>query len=176
MKETPRRRTGVTSSLNEISTHCKKRSDLCIPRNESKWPRSQFPHYCICERFMYPKIGPPILLQQTMQTDRGRIQIDHRCINVGMGTRPRSFISGIFFNFRYGVFAVRIWKEIGWWKRGRRHSTRPPPFYSRLLDRSWKTTWTVFPPSRIFALWWRPVRFTSFVAGLKKSEVSFPLS
>ncbi len=28
------------------------RSDLCIPRNETARPRSQFPHSCICERFI----------------------------------------------------------------------------------------------------------------------------
>ncbi len=38
-----------------------RRSDLCIPRNETSQPCSQFPHSCICERFFYiPKIGPPI--------------------------------------------------------------------------------------------------------------------
>ncbi len=30
-----------------------RRSDLCIHRNESAGPRSQFPHSCICERFKY---------------------------------------------------------------------------------------------------------------------------
>ncbi len=29
------------------------RSDLCISRNETARPRSQFPHSCICGRFIY---------------------------------------------------------------------------------------------------------------------------
>ncbi len=61
-------------------------SDLCIPRNETaqpryfqnriKYPVSQFPHTCICERFILyiPRIGLPILLQANRQTDPGNIQ------------------------------------------------------------------------------------------------------
>jgi hypothetical protein len=30
-----------------------KKSFLCIPRNETAQPRSQFLHTCICERFIY---------------------------------------------------------------------------------------------------------------------------
>ncbi len=73
MKETPRKKTAVTSSLNEISTLCKKRSDYVFPEMKLRGLVSQFPHSWICERFIYPKIGPPILLQQTMQTNRGNI-------------------------------------------------------------------------------------------------------
>ncbi len=29
------------------------KSDLCILRNETVWPRSQFLHSCICEQFIY---------------------------------------------------------------------------------------------------------------------------
>ncbi len=37
-----------------------KKTDLCIPRNETAKPRSQFSHLCICERDLYnPRIGPP---------------------------------------------------------------------------------------------------------------------
>jgi hypothetical protein len=35
--------------LNTLHT----RSGLCIPKNETARPRSQFPHSCICERFVY---------------------------------------------------------------------------------------------------------------------------
>jgi hypothetical protein len=40
----------------------KRRSDLYIPKNETARPHSQFPHTCICERFIYSqeRIGPPI--------------------------------------------------------------------------------------------------------------------
>ncbi len=30
-----------------------KNFDLCFPRNETAWPRSQFLHSCICEQFIY---------------------------------------------------------------------------------------------------------------------------
>ncbi len=33
-----------------------------------------------------PTIGPPIFLQQNKQTDRGDMYIDHRNMNVGIGT------------------------------------------------------------------------------------------
>jgi hypothetical protein len=40
-----------------------RRSDLCIPRNETARPRSQFLHSCICERLTYShERGLPILL------------------------------------------------------------------------------------------------------------------
>ncbi len=32
-----------------------------------------------------PTIGPPILLQQNRQTDRGNIEIAHRFMNIGTG-------------------------------------------------------------------------------------------
>ncbi len=32
-----------------------RRSDSCIPRNETVSPRSQFLRSCICERFTYPQ-------------------------------------------------------------------------------------------------------------------------
>ncbi len=38
-----------------------RRSNLCIPRAETARPRSLFLHLCICERFIYPHFGPPIL-------------------------------------------------------------------------------------------------------------------
>jgi hypothetical protein len=47
------------------------RSDLCIHRHETARPRSPCPLSCICEKF--PRIGPPILLQQIMRTDRMEI-------------------------------------------------------------------------------------------------------
>jgi hypothetical protein len=47
-----------------------------IPRKETARPHSQFLHSFICERFIYPTIGPPILsvfLQPSRQTDRSQI-------------------------------------------------------------------------------------------------------
>jgi hypothetical protein len=70
------------------------RSDLCIPRNETARPRSQFYIHVSVSDLYIPMIGPPIL------HDPGNISIADRYINVGLGTRPRSFISGnICFEF-----------------------------------------------------------------------------
>ncbi len=46
--------------------------------------------YCI------PRIGLPILLQPNRQIDPGNIfmYIAHRYMNIGIGTRPLSFITG----------------------------------------------------------------------------------
>jgi hypothetical protein len=30
------------------------KSDLCIPRNETAWPRSHFLYSCTCERLIFP--------------------------------------------------------------------------------------------------------------------------
>ncbi len=60
------------------------KSDLCIPRNETAQPRSQFLHSCICEQFILyiPRIGLSIWiwLQQNRQTGPGNI-IVHRYMN-----------------------------------------------------------------------------------------------
>ncbi len=65
----------LTNSLMTFKLHCKKRSGLCVPKNEIAQPRSQFPHSCICEGFIYSNgFGPPILLQNR-QTDLGNTKI-----------------------------------------------------------------------------------------------------
>jgi hypothetical protein len=43
------------------------------PRKGIAWPQSQFPHLCVCERFIYSHHGLPILLQENMWTDPGYI-------------------------------------------------------------------------------------------------------
>jgi hypothetical protein len=30
-----------------------KKFDLCFPRKGTAWPQTQFPHLCVCERFIY---------------------------------------------------------------------------------------------------------------------------
>ncbi len=72
------------------------RSDLCIPRNETVWPRSQFLHSCICERFLY----------MCRNWERGRAV---SCLGM--------FVS----NFWYSVFAVQVATSCRscWWGGGR---------------------------------------------------------
>jgi hypothetical protein len=46
---------------------------LCISRKGIACPQSQFPHSCVCERFIYSQGDPHIFLQQNRQADRGKI-------------------------------------------------------------------------------------------------------
>ncbi len=82
-----------------------KKSDLCIPRIETVWPRSQFLHSCICERFIFFRDGSASLVA-AKQADQSWEYINlsqlHECGNwetdhynyVLEITGPRSFISG----------------------------------------------------------------------------------
>ncbi len=51
-------------------------SDLCFPRNETARPhyfQNRITHSCICERFIFPRIGLPIMLQPNRQTNRSQV-------------------------------------------------------------------------------------------------------
>ncbi len=94
------------------------RSDLCVPRNETARPRSQFPHSCIC------------------------IQI-HDCRN--WGTRPRSFISGnICFEFSVQCSPTcsmeKGWREMLTICRLRRDRRHTSPTSSSTCSAATRTT------------------------------------
>ncbi len=84
------------------------KSDLCIPRNDTAQPRSQFVHSCICERFIYSK-DRSAYLAAGKQSDRNWEYINHskkhECGNLKTEhynsvlkiKRPCSFISGITY-------------------------------------------------------------------------------
>jgi hypothetical protein len=51
-----------------------RKSHLCVPFLGIARPQSQFPHSCVCERFIYSyRIGPLIFLQLNRQTYHGNI-------------------------------------------------------------------------------------------------------
>ncbi len=54
-------------------THCK--SYLCIPFLGIARPQSQFPHSCVCERFIYSQDRSTYFLQPNWQIDRGNIYL-----------------------------------------------------------------------------------------------------
>jgi hypothetical protein len=63
-----------------------RRSDLCIPRNETAQLRSYFPYSCIFERFIYFHDRP-----NYFAADQGNIEIAHRYINVGIWNEAAQF-------------------------------------------------------------------------------------
>jgi hypothetical protein len=46
-----------------------RKSHLCILFLEIVWPHSQFPHSCVCERFIYSQDWSTYFLQQNRQID-----------------------------------------------------------------------------------------------------------
>ncbi len=55
--------------------------EITIPRNETSRPRSQFPHSCICERFIYSYDRSTNAIQQNRRTDRGNLHINRSHIH-----------------------------------------------------------------------------------------------
>ncbi len=99
--------------MRAITSHCKE-DPIYV---ETARPHSQFPHSCICERFTYSqkRIGPPICCSKYRQTIWGiycvnRSQIQY--MNVELGTRPHSLISGnICFEFSVQCMDISYWIE-----------------------------------------------------------------
>ncbi len=93
---------------------------LCIPFLVIARPRSQFPHSCVCERFIYvhiPRIGPHTVFPAAEKADPSweyiiRSQTHERgnC----MGLRPRfSFSGNICFKFSaYCLCSVILCEQI----------------------------------------------------------------
>ncbi len=64
---------GLKERINVCWSALQRNFDLCIPRKELRGLSPNF-HIHWPESYLYiPTIGPPIFLQQNMQTDRGNI-------------------------------------------------------------------------------------------------------
>ncbi len=59
-----------TKVLGRCNPHCTENPDLCIPRNETALPRSQFLHSCICERFIYSRDRSAYLAEAKISTEK----------------------------------------------------------------------------------------------------------
>ncbi len=80
---------------------------LCIPRKGIAWPQSQFPHSCVCERFMYSRIGS-VNIFSCIRIGKPIVGIYKSLADTwrwNLGLRPRNSFSG---NFRYFVFAAQV--------------------------------------------------------------------
>jgi hypothetical protein len=84
-----------------------RKSYLCISFLGITRPQSQFPHSCVCERFIYSKDRSTYFLQHNRQIDGGNNKIAHRqkCGNWDSGSAI-PFLGIFFSNFRYWFFAV----------------------------------------------------------------------
>ncbi len=80
------------------------KSHLYIPRKGIARPQSQFLHTCVCERFIYSRIGPHIFLQQNR--DRGNIA-HCRQIKVEIGTVALQFLFREYFLQIFGIVSLQ---------------------------------------------------------------------
>jgi hypothetical protein len=68
------------ATVKKLYTSCSQKADtlqqkslLCIPRKGIARPHSQFPHSCVCDRFLYSQGRTTYFPAAERQTDRGNI-------------------------------------------------------------------------------------------------------
>ncbi len=87
------------------------------PRKGTARPQFQFPHSCVCERFIYSHNRSAYSAAGSMWTDPSNILIAHRQKNVETGTEAEQFpekeyINGFFVAVHLQDAPWRVW---GYW-------------------------------------------------------------
>ncbi len=97
----------------ELLAALQRKSHFCIPFLGIARPQSQFPHLCVCDRFIYSRDRSTYFLQQNI----GRSILGIYCINrsqtheCGNWDCAIPFLGIFVSNFRYWFFAVCGEKE-----------------------------------------------------------------
>ncbi len=91
-----------------LRTVLQRKSHLCIPFLGIARPQSQFPHSCVCEGFIYPRIGLHISSTRIGRPIVGYINHSKTPECGNWDWDPNIPLLGIFVSkFRYFVFAVQ---------------------------------------------------------------------
>jgi hypothetical protein len=85
------------------------KSHLCIPFMETVWAQSQFPHSCVCERFIHTFPGLVHIFPAAEEADRVWEYINrsqtHECRNEDCG-RAIPFLGIFVSNFQFLVLVL----------------------------------------------------------------------